>query len=90
MDFWGPSGQPPLLKQGHPALVAQDQVQTAFEDLIKDLQGERPTTSLAKCFLMLCQNLLYFRLCPLPFVLALGTTEKEHGFSLFASSPSYL
>lgn len=42
MDFWGPSGQPPLLKQGHPALVAQDQVQTAFEDLIKDLQGESP------------------------------------------------
>lgn len=35
-----------------------------------------------KCFLMFVGNLLSYSLCPLPFVLALGSTEK----SLFPSS----
>lgn len=35
-----------------------------------------------KCFLMFMGNLLSYSLCPLPFVLALGSTEK----SLFPSS----
>lgn len=42
-------------------------------------------THTVRCFLMYRGNLLCFCLCPLPFVLSLGTTEKPYSI-LFAPS----
>lgn len=71
-------------KWEHSEQVGHDHIQATVEDL----QEGDSTTSMGnvykcsilkqgkKCFLMLRQNPLCFSLCLLPFILALGTSEK--------------
>lgn len=80
MDLWKLSGPTPLPEQ-----AAQAHLQVAF----KYLQGGDSTTSLGilcqhsvshtawKCCLVLTGRPLCSSFCPLPFVLALGTTQKS-------------
>lgn len=75
----------PLLKQGYLEQGVQDNIQATFEDL----QGGNPTAYLGnlcqcsithttqQCCQVLRRNLISSSLCPLPLVLALGTTEKN-------------
>ena len=84
---------PPLPKQGHPEQAAQDHIQAAFGDP----QGGFPTASLGslcqgsvtrpaqECCLVLRGSFLGAQLCPLPPVLALGTTEQSLALSSASS-----
>jgi len=88
----------PLLQQEHPERITQVHVQEASADL----QGgdsiaflgslcQRSITQTAREYcLMVRVNFLCSRLCPLPFVLALGTTEKRLDPSSLHSPFRYL
>ena len=76
----------PLPKQGHPQQAAQHRVQPGLEYLQRRRLHNLPLGSLGqgsitlrgkKFFLMFSWNFLCSSLCPLPLVLALGTTAKS-------------
>lgn len=87
-DIWRSFGPRSLLKQGHLEQIAQNHVQMAFQCLqgwrFHILSGQAfpvlqcsVTLIEKRVFLMLWQNLLYFRLCSLLLILPLSTTEKN-------------
>ena len=80
--LWRPFGPTPMLKQGQLEEVAQEYAQQLLK-VSKDVDSKISlgnfclvTPSVVKCFLIFREDLLCFRLCPLPLVLALGTTER--------------
>ena len=73
-DLWSSSGPNSLLKQ-----TTQSQLPRTVARRLSNISKEGDsTTSLTveQCFLLFRRHLLCFRLCPLPLVLSLGTTES--------------
>lgn len=88
----------PLLQQEHPERITQVHVQEASADLqggdsiafLGSLCRRSITQTAREYCLMVRVNFLCSRLCPLPFVLALGTTEKSLDPSSLHSPFRYL
>jgi len=80
-DLWGSYSPTPLPKQGHLQQAAQDLVQAGLKGDSTTSLGNLVQWSITlrgkKFFLMFRRNFLCFRLCPLPLVLSLGSTEKS-------------
>ena len=82
-DFLRSCSPSPQLKQGQLEQVSQDHVQLNFEYLHRwryssmgSLFQCLPTFTVKKCFLVFRWNFMFFKLCPLPLVLSVDTTEK--------------